>query len=215
MVVDIIIIILLLVSILIGKHNGMIVSLINIFSLIIALVLAFLLCKPVGNTIIENTNFDENLKTVISERIPMSDTEINVENTNLPEVMKTHIQDAANDVNETKNSAIDRTSTELSTEIIYVISFIAIFIVVKVLLFILKIVSKLITKLPVLKQIDHAGGAVCGLFEGIIVVYAIFAIISVLSPVINNTVVMDQINSSNIGKQIYNNNILLNKLYKS
>lgn len=215
MVVDIIIIVFLIIAIAIGRHNGMLVSLINIFALIVALMIAFLLCKPIGNIIIEKTNIDDGIKNIVSERMPMNNTKISVENTNLPSVMKDHIQNVADNVNETKDNIIDDTSTELSTEIVYVLIFIIIFILVKILLFILKVISRFITKLPILKQIDHFGGAVLGLIEGVFVVYAIFAIISVLSPAIKSTEIIDQINDSYIGKQIYNNNLLLKKLYKS
>ena len=215
MVVDIIIIVFLIIAIAIGRHNGMLVSLINIFALIVALMIAFLLCKPIGNIIIEKTNIDDGIKNIVSERMPMNNTKISVENTNLPSVMKDHIQNVADNVNETKDNIIDDTSTELSTEIVYVLIFIIIFILVKILLFILKVISRFITKLPILKQIDHFGGAVLGLIEGVFVVYAIFAIISVLSPAIKSTEIIDQINTSYIGKQIYNNNLLLKKLYKS
>lgn len=215
MVVDIIIIVFLIIAIAIGRHNGMLVSLINIFALIVALMIAFLLCKPIGNIIIEKTNIDDGIKNIVSERMPMNNTKISVENTNLPSVMKDHIQNVADNVNETKDNIIDDTSTELSTEIVYVLIFIIIFILVKILLFILKVISRFITKLPILKQIDHFGGAVLGLIEGVFVVYAIFAIISVLSPAIKSTEIIDQINASYIGKQIYNNNLLLKKLYKS
>lgn len=215
MVVDIIIIVFLIIAIAIGRHNGMLVSLINIFALIVALMIAFLLCKPIGNIIIEKTNIDDGIKNIVSERMPMNNTKISVENTNLPSVMKDHIQNVADNVNETKDNIIDDTSTELSTEIVYVLTFIILFILVKILLFILKVISRFITKLPILKQIDHFGGAVLGLIEGVFVVYAIFAIISVLSPAIKSTEIIDQINDSYIGKQIYNNNLLLKKLYKS
>ena len=215
MVVDIIIIVVLLAFIAIGKHNGLVVSLINIFSLVLAFVLAFLLYKPVGNAIIEKTEIDDNLKTFISVRIPMNDSEINVKNSNLPDAMKEHIQDMADNVNETKDSVIDKTSTELANHVVYILAFVIIFIIVKAVLLILKIVSKLITKLPILKQINGVGGAICGFIEGVVIIYAIFAVISIVSPTLKNTEVLNQINSSHIGKQIYNNNILINGIYKS
>ena len=215
MVVDIIIIVILIISIAIGKHNGMIVSLINIFSLIIAFGVAFLLCKPVGNFLIEKTNIDDNIKTFIIQKMPMSDTQINIENTGLPDVMEAHLQDMSNSVNETKDNIIDQTSEDLTTQIIYVISFIGLFIIIKLLLYIVKVISRLITNIPVLKQINQAGGAIIGFAEGVIIIYVAFAAISILSPTLQNTVLLEQINSSYIGKQIYNNNILLNNLYKS
>ncbi len=215
MIVDIIIIAVLIISIAVGIHNGMIVSLVNIFSLIIAIAVSFLLCKPVGNFVIEKTNIDDNIRTFISQKFPMNDTEIKIENTGLPSIMESHIQDAANSVNETKDNIIDQTSSQLTIEIIYVLSFVCLFIIVQLLLNIVKLISRIITKLPILKQINQVGGAILGLAEGVIIVYSVFAVISIISPTLKDTIILEQINNSYIGNQIYNNNILLNKLYKS
>ena len=63
----------------IGKKRGLTVCLVNIFSLIIAFIIAFMLYKPVANLIIQNTDIDDNLKTIIKSNIPISDTNLSVE----------------------------------------------------------------------------------------------------------------------------------------
>ena len=93
-----------------------------------------------------------------------------------------------------------------------IISFVGVFLVIRAVLLIVKILSKIINKLPILKQLDHLGGAIIGIVEGIIVVYFIFAIISTISPVFENTQILDQINSSFIGKMMCNNNIIMNRI---
>ncbi len=212
MIVDIIILAIIILSIILGRHKGLTVCLVNFFSLIIALVVALMAYKPISNHLYE-TSIGENLKQVIKQNIPMSEEDFQVsDNSILPEGMKNYINTQTQNVNTTKDEAIENVSTELSKEIINIVSFVIVFVVVRLALLVVKIVSKIITKLPILKQIDHLGGAVVGAVEGIIVVYFIFAIISTMSPIFKNTKVLEQINDSYVGKMMYNNNIIMKKM---
>ena len=213
MIVDIIILIVIILAAILGRHRGLTVTLVNFFSLIIALLVALMLYKPVGNFIKNQTPFGENIKEVIKNNLPMNDQDLQVdENSSLPEGMKNYINEQAKNANEAKDEAIENVSTELSTEIIMIISFVSVFLIVRAALLIVKIVSKIVNKLPILKQLDHVGGAIVGVIQGIIIVYFVFAIISTISPVFDNTKVLDQINNSYIGKMMYNNNIIMNKI---
>ena len=212
MIVDIIILAIIILSIILGRHKGLTVCLVNFFSLIIALVVALMAYKPISNHLYE-TSIGENLKQVIKQNIPMSEEDFQVSDDSiLPEGMKNYINTQTQNVNTTKDEAIENVSTELSKEIINIVSFVIVFIVVRLALLVVKIVSKIITKLPILKQIDHLGGAIVGAVEGIIIVYFIFAIISTMSPIFKNTKVLEQINDSYVGKMMYNNNIIMKKM---
>ena len=212
MIVDIIILAIIILSIILGRHKGLTVCLVNFFSLIIALVVALMAYKPISNHLYE-TSIGENLKQVIKQNIPMSEEDFQVSDDSiLPDGMKNYINTQTQNVNTTKDEAIENVSTELSKEIINIVSFVIVFIVVRLALLVVKIVSKIITKLPILKQIDHLGGAIVGAVEGIIIVYFIFAIISTMSPIFKNTKVLEQINDSYVGKMMYNNNIIMKKM---
>ena len=212
MIVDIIILAIIILSIILGRHKGLTVCLVNFFSLIIALVVALMAYKPISNHLYE-TSIGENLKQVIKQNIPMSEEDFQVSDDSiLPDGMKNYINTQTQNVNTTKDEAIENVSTELSKEIINIVSFVIVFIVVRLALLVVKIVSKIITKLPILKQIDHLGGAIVGAVEGIIIVYFIFAIISTMSPIFKNTKVLEQVNDSYVGKMMYNNNIIMKKM---
>ncbi len=216
MIVDLIILVIVILSIILGRHKGLTVCLVNFFSLIIALVVALMLYKPVSNYLYEKTPVGENVKQVIKQNIPMSEEEFQIgEDSILPEAMKNYINNQAQNANQTKDEAIENVSTELSKEIINIISFVIIFIVVRIALLLVKVISKIITKLPILKQIDHLGGAIVGAVEGIILVYFAFAIISTISPMLENTKVLEQINDSYVGKTMYNNNVLMKVKFKN
>lgn len=215
MIVDIIIIAILIIAIIVGRMRGLTVCLVNLVSLILALVLAFMFYKPLGNLAIEKTEFDDNIKQVIIKNFPMSDTEFKIENTeNLPTQIRDYINNTTEGLTEQKNETIEDIAKELTTNVIYVLSFIAIFIVVRIALLVVKLLAKIIDKLPVFKQINNLGGAICGFVEGAIVVYVAFAIISIASPMLENTPIPKMINESYLGKYMYNNNLVTNIVFK-
>ena len=74
---------------------------------------------------------------------------------------------------------------------------------------IISIFVKQVTKLPIIKQVDKTGGIIYGLVEGIVIVYVVLAVISLLSVVISNNVVATAVEDSYIGSLLYNNNIIL------
>ena len=213
MIVDLIILVLIIIAIILGRHKGLTVCLVNFFSLIIALLVSLMLYRPVSNYIMEKTPIGNNIKETIKQNIPMNDEELKVDDSSiLPEEMKNYINEQAQNANEAKDEAIENVSTQLATEVVSIVSFLGIFIIVRAVLLIVKVLSRIINKLPILKQIDHLGGAIIGAIEGVILVYFAFAVISTISPVFENTKVLEYINDSYIGKMMYNNNIIMNKI---
>ena len=63
-IVDLIIIVVVLLFIFLGYKKGLTGSLIKLLSFIIAIVVAFVLYKPVANAVIENTVIDDNIRTM-------------------------------------------------------------------------------------------------------------------------------------------------------
>lgn len=215
LILDLIVLILLLLFAAVGAKKGLTVCLVNIFSLIIALVLAFLLCRSVGDVVIKNTSLDDNIKNTIYDNLNVNIGEsLDVNNSNLPDNMKNYINETIKNANSTKEEAIQGLSEEITKQVIYVICFIAIFFIVRILLVVVKILSNIINKLPVLSQIDKLGGAICGFIEGAIAIYAALTIISMAAPTINNQKFSSYIEDSYIAKQIYNNNFISKKIFK-
>ena len=216
MAVDLIIIVIMVSSIFVGLKKGLISCIIDIAAVIVALILAILLCRPITNLVIENTNFDESLATTISQNIPLSDTDFKVEaNTNLPEGIVDYINSITENVNTSKEEAFNAIGVEIASGIISVIVFISIFVIVRIILTLIKVVSKIIDKIPLLSQVNKVGGAVLGAIEGAIIIYVIFAAVSIIAPVISDTNLLELINSSNIGSIMYNNNLVLNSMFKN
>ena len=80
-IVDLIIIAVVLLFIFLGYKKGLTGSLIKLLSFIIAIVVAFVLYKPVANAVIENTVIDDNIRTTLSATLGVEDKTENTEET--------------------------------------------------------------------------------------------------------------------------------------
>ncbi|MGN1327141.1 MAG: CvpA family protein [Clostridia bacterium] len=214
-IVDIIIVAILLLFIIVGYRKGLTGSLIKLASFAIALVLAFILYKPLANMAIENTQIDEKIETAIITTFGAEKTE-ETENTEsqMPKTMLESISsDIENATQEAKNEIIQNTAKEVTLTIMYVGSGLVVFIVARFVLFIISLFAKGITSLPLIKQIDRLGGIVYGAIEGLVIIFAVLGIISFMAIVWVDNPVIPAITKSTIGSILYNNNILLNIIF--
>lgn len=216
MVIDIAIVLIILAFLFLGYIRGMIKVAFKFASLILAIILAIILHDPVSNFIINHTSIDEKIESTISENIKITkqDTsegeKIVIEEANLPEVIMNNIKDSARTtVNNVVEDAQTQVAKQLSKAIINLFILLVIFIVVKIALDVIAKILDLISKLPVIHQFDKIGGIIIGALEGIVIVYILLAICLTISPFIQSNDLLQMINSSNIGKIMYNDNILL------
>lgn len=210
-VVDIIILALIALSIFIGYKRGLIKCAINVLSFFIAILVVILLTTPISNLIINNTKIDDNIKTTILEKIDFNnvsaeDLKLDENNSNSPEVVRDYINDLTKGA--TDNVA-DVLAENISIMIINIAVAIILFIGTKFALVFVKVLADILGKIPLIKQFNKAGGIVYGVASGVVRVYLILAIISIIVPVLANGSIVDAINSSMIGKAMYDNNILL------
>jgi len=188
----------------IGYWQGLIKSAIKILGFFIALIVAFVLFKPVSVLIINHTQLDDAMKSSLVESILPEgvdpDEEVEIKNT-IPNMIIEDAKDTVNNVAETITVQIIETGTLL-----------IIFIVVKFGLRFVTALTDLITKLPILKQFDKTGGTIYGVFKGVMLIFVIFAIIFLFSPMMKESTI-DVINKSFIGGTIYNHNVFIKILF--
>ena len=209
-IVDLIIIVVVLLFIFLGYKKGLTGSLIKLLSFIIAIVVAFVLYKPVANAVIENTVIDDNIRTTLRATLGVEDKTKNTEE-NVPSTIMDNInKEIENATDEVKANVIDHTTIT----IVNIGSGIVIFLAVRVILVIISLFAKILTDLPVIKQVDKLGGLAYGAIEGIVIVYAVLAVISLTSVIWANNAVVTAIAKSSLGEMLYNNNIILNLLFK-
>ena len=209
-IVDLIIIAIVLLFIFLGYKKGLTGSLIKLLSFIIAIVVAFVLYKPVANAVIENTVIDDNIRTTLSATLGVENKTENTEE-NVPSTIMDNInKEIENATDEVKANVIDHTTIT----IVNIGSGIVIFLAVRVILVLISLFAKILTDLPVIKQVDKLGGLAYGAIEGIFIVYAVLAVISLTSVIWANNAVVTAIAKSSLGEMLYNNNIILNLLFK-
>ena len=168
--------------------------------------------KPVGNVVIENTTIDDNIRTSLNETFGVQENKQEEKNEeNVPSSIMNNInKEIENATDEVKTNVIDETTKT----VVYVGSAIVIFLAVKVVLLIVSLFTSQITKLPIIRQVDKIGGLAYGAIEGVVIVYAILAVISLTSVMWANNAVVMAIGKSTLGEMLYNNNIILNLLFK-
>jgi uncharacterized membrane protein required for colicin V production len=217
-IVDLIIIAIVLLFIIVGYKKGLTGSLIKLLSFAIAVVLALILYKPVANTIIQRTQIDENLENaIITTFRSQENNQIKQEKkqSNMPETIVNNINTQIDEATaEAKNAIVENTAMKTTKTIINIGSGILIYIIVRFILFIISIFAKQITKLPIIKQMDKTGGIIYGILEGMVIVYILLSIISLLSVIWNDNIIIQAITKSTIGDMLYNNNIILKLLFK-
>lgn len=212
-IIDLIIVGILGISIFFGYKKGLTKCVIKILSFFIALVVAAILFKPVSNFVIQNTEIDDKIKeSVVS--IVADDVEEDgkvKEDSNLPDAMVNYINETVeNAVDAAKDNVITVAAEGIATVTINVGVAILLFIVVRIALIFVSALSKIITDLPIIKQFDKAGGIIYGAVKALIIIFVLFALISLISPMIEQTGIIVAINKSFVGSILYNNNILLN-----
>lgn len=214
-IADLIIVGFLILFVALGYKKGLTGSLIKLASFAIALVLAFMLYKPVANVIIDNTQIDENIKKTIVETFSKQEEKENQEDSSISNsIMGTISNQIESGVSEAKSTIVENTATETTKTIINIGSGIMLFIVARLLLVIVSFFIKGITSLPIIKQLDKTGGIAYGLVEGIVIIYIVLALISFTSLIWNNNIIVEAIDKSSIGSMLYNNNLILKILFK-
>ncbi len=212
-IIDLIIVGIIALCVIFGYKKGLTGSILKIISFILALIIAFVLYKPVASYIIENTDWDDNIEKTIVEMLAGEVEEkgkIEQESTNLPDIIVNYINDALEQtVGKTKTEVLQETAVGIATTIINAGAFIAVLIIARILLIVVRLFAKFITDLPIIKQVDKTGGIIYGIVEGLVIIWVIVSIISFMSPVMEGSGIVEAINKSFLGGILYNNNLLL------
>ena len=208
---DILLIAILLISIVLGYKKGLINVAFNLCAFIIALIITLVLYKPITNLVIENTEFDEKIESVIIEKGISSDEKDTTEDGTLNKYIEEYVMKS---VDNTKNEIVESTATIIAEKIIGIVVMIALFIITRILLIFAKAIINGIANLPIIKQFNELGGLLYGILRGIVIVYGILTIMFIVISMNNNGVFSNAIDTSIVSKMLYENNIILNIIFK-
>ena len=210
---DIILIGIILLNVIICYKKGLVKLAVGLVAVLISIILALMLYKPVSNIIIKNTEVDEKIKETIINTLTTENKENEDDNTSdngMMKYMQNYVDDA---VNKTKNEIVLEASEVVSVKIINICAFLGIFVIVRILAFLLTIIADLIMSLPILKQFNEIGGILYGAVKALLIIYIILAIMFFIVYITGNSAISDAITSSYITKLFYNNNLLLNIIF--
>ena len=209
---DIIILAIFALNIFICYKKGLVKLAVGLIAVVVAIILAVALYKPVSNLVMEKTGINEKIENLIIENFSAKTSEgQEVRYVGLIDYIEKYATDA---VNKTQNEIVYETAGTLAVKVTNVIVLLAIFIVVRALLLLLTFVSDMITSLPLIKQCNEVGGVVYGIIKALLIVYVILAILFFVVLVSGNTQISDIVSSSYITKFLYEHNIILNILFK-
>ena len=215
-VVDLILILFLAVFVFLGYKRGLSGSLLRLISFVLAIIIAFILYKPVSNYVINNTKIDDNIKASIINTFEKKESNKQEEETSKIENMI--VQDIKNEITdateEAKNTIIEKSADKITMAIINIGTGIVVYLIAKVILVVISFFIKGLTSLPVIKQIDKTGGVVYGFVEGLVIVLVVFAITAFSEVMWPNNAVNKAINKAAISSVIYNNNVITNMILK-
>lgn len=194
---DLIIIIIIALITFLGYKKGLIKVAFKLVSFILAIFISIVLYRPISNYVINNTPLYNKIEETIEQRLSSSD------------ISKEETENfLSNYYSVGKETAINIISENVAVTIVNISVIFIVFILSRLVLGLFKFSGDLIAKLPLIKQINHLGGFIYGILKAFIIVYAFFAIISLLAPLVDLNSFIELINSSIISNIIYNNNLI-------
>ena len=211
-ILDIVLIAIIALNVFICYKKGLVKLAVGLIAVVAAIILALVFYKPVSNLIIENTELDENIeKAIINNFTSETQEGQEVRYVSVLDYLQKYVDDA---VNKTQTEIVTQTAGMMAVKIINVAVLIGIFLLVRVVLLLLTFISDIITSLPILKQFNEVGGVLYGAIKALLIIYIILTIVFFIMCYTSNSTIADAINSSYVTKFFYENNILLNILFK-
>ena len=195
-VIDGIIVIIVLASIFMGYRKGLIALGINLVASIITIVAVMILYRPVGAVIINKTEIDEKIESVIEN--------------NINEIVAT---EEMNDTLEAlihsgEEGVVTNASKAIAENIIYGGAMLVLFVAIRIILIFVTALGNFVAKLPVLEQFNEIGGIAYGLLRGMLIVYALLMLVNLIISVAPDNPLSDLINTSYIAQFMAKYNIL-------
>lgn len=226
-ILDLVLVAIITASVLIAKKRGFLKSSYNVLSLAITAVLIFTLQTPfceylatskLGETVRENVQ--KQVMGTAEEELPAiegtqeeQDAVMVAQMMGLPsflmDFLDEKLEKQAQAVEDMKNDAFAVLTDAVTEVILKIISIILFFILVRVGVFLLLHLLDLVFKLPVLSGINSFLGMLIGAANGLLIVYIICALLTLLAPTESLAVLNEMVDKTLIMKYFYNNNLLI------
>lgn len=210
----IIVLAIIVINALIGRRVGLVKIVFSLFSFIVALLLTTWISPSVNDMLLRNEFFYQKTSQKVEDVLFLKGEETTSDNEEtlidslpLPKTIKESLQENK----EKQEASIKSYITSYVTNIVInALAFVLTFVVIFIVLWLLSIAFNIISKLPILNQINKIAGLLVGGLQGLLIVWILFVLITVISGLEFGQTVIEQINSSKILTYIYEKNILLN-----
>lgn len=214
----IIVLAIIVINALIGRKVGLVKIVFSLFSFIIALFLTTWISPSVNDMLLKNESFYQKTSRKVENVLfakgeeSINDNEAEdegklIDSLPLPKTIKDTLQE-----NKEKQEANIKSyiSSHVTDIVINALAFVLTFIVIFIALWVLSIALNIISKLPILNQINKITGLLVGSLQGLLIVWILFVLLTVISGLEFGQNAIEQINDSKILTYIYDKNILLN-----
>lgn len=201
MILDIGIIIIIALSAFSGYKKGLTTILVRLIGFILALILAFSFKGALANFVVENTEIENSINTVVSSGIE------NAINANKGVQSEENAFYANIVKNMPINETVDQLKLNVTNFILETAAFIVIFFAVTLCAYILQMMLNLVFDLPILKSINSIGGMGLAVLLSIFKIWILLAIVSILLPTFAG--LRSLIDSSILTKILFDTNIII------
>lgn len=199
--VDIIIILFVALSAFLAYRKGLVKLAIQLCAFIIAIAITFVLYQPISNFVIYNTNIDETIENAIYKKAN--------------QIMQEEKATSENGIMEVaEKGMLPQTARTLSINIVRGGVILLLYLAIQIALRFITALANFVSKLPIINQLNKAGGLIYGLVRGILIIYIVLLILNVVGQINPANQVKQSIDQSYLGKIMYENNILQVFFYK-
>lgn len=193
--VDTIIIVFVALSAFLAYRKGLVKLAIQLCAFIISIAITFVLYQPISNFVIYNTNMDETIENAIYEKAN--------------EIMQENKSTSENEIMQVaEKGMLPQTARTLAVNIVRGGVMLLLFLAVQMALRFITALANFVSKLPIINQLNKAGGLIYGLVRGILIIYVALLILNVVGQINPVNQVKQSIDQSYLGKIMYENNIL-------
>ncbi len=212
--IDIAIILIMIIAIYLGYRKGLIKVAISFLSVIVSILIALVLYRPIAQQIMNNSPLEENISNSIYEKIK------DIDFTNISEEDKNNgiLNIAEKQIKMAMEKSVEDTarfvSDNLSITIVEGITFIGLIIALRLILLVLNLLADFVGNLPIVRQFNKSGGIIYGIIEGFIIINVLLAIAYIINQIYGDGNIQKNIQQSILGEMIYENNFITNTIIK-
>ena len=156
--VDTIIIVFVALSAFLAYRKGLVKLAIQLCAFIIAIAITFVLYQPISNFVIYNTNMDETIENAIYEKAN--------------EIMQKDKAASENGIMQVaEKGMLPQTARTLAVNIVRGGVILLLYLAIQIALRFITALANFVSKLPIINQLNKAGGLIYGLVRGILIIY--------------------------------------------